>query len=492
MSFEAIVVGAGPNGLAAAIELARAGHSVLVVEAKDSIGGGARTEELTLPGFHHDVCSAIHPLGILSPFLASVPLEQRGVEWVNPPLALAHPFDDGTAAALEVGLEKTAARLAPDGAAWTSLFAPFQDARTLYAEILKPIRIPRHPLLMARFGFSAMQSTERIVSRFSGERAKAIFAGCAAHAMMPLEAAGTASFGLVLAAAAHAIGWPLPRRGSVAIIEALAAELRALGGTIRTGHHVRSLAEIPEAAEAKAIVFDVMPRSVADIAGDELPSTYADSLRRYRHGPGVFKIDWALSEPIPWKAKECSLAGTVHLGGEYGDIAASERAPHEGRAPAAPFVLVAQQSLFDDTRAPEGKHTGWAYCHVPNGSTVDMTAAIEKQLERFAPGFRDVVLARHTMNAAQVEVHNPGFIGGDIGGGENGLLQTLARPFPRWDPYATPNPRLYLASSATPPGGGVHGMCGRWAAKSALRRAFGRSAASASKVSDRRLQTRST
>jgi phytoene dehydrogenase-like protein len=425
----------------------------------------------------------------LSPFLASVSLEERGVEWVYPPLALAHPFDDGTAAALEAGIDKTASRLGPDAAEWTSLFAPFEDARTLYEEILKPVRLPRHPLLMARFGFSAMQSAERLVSRFRGERAKAIFAGCAAHAMMPLEAAGTASFGLVLTIAAHAIGWPLPRRGSVAITDALAAELRALGGTIRTGHHVRSLAELPEAEHARAIVFDVMPRAIADIAGDELPATYAGALRRYRHGPGVFKLDWALSGPIPWTAKECALAGTVHLGGEYADIAASERAPHDGRVPARPFVLVAQQSLFDETRAPGGKHTGWAYCHVPNGSTVDMTAAIEAQMERFAPGFRDLVLARHTMTARDVEAHDPGFVGGDIGGGENGLLQTLARPFLRWDPYATPNPRIYLASSATPPGGGVHGMCGSWAAKSALRRAFGKSS---SKVSARTLHARST
>ena len=485
MSYEAVVVGAGPNGLAAAIEIARAGYSVLVVESKDEIGGGAKTQELTLPGFHHDVCSAIHPLGILSPFLASVPLEKHGVEWIAPPLALAHPFDDGTAAALEAGLAETAAHLAPDEAEWTSLFEPFSDAHALYGEILKPIRFPRHPFLMARFGFAALQSTERIVSRFRGERAKAIFAGCAAHAMMPLDASGTASFGLVLAVAAHAIGWPLPRRGSVAITEALEAELRAHGGEIRTGHHVRSLAELPEAENARAIVFDVMPRALADIAGDALPATYADALRRYRHGPGVFKVDWALSGPIPWKAKECARAGTVHLGAKYDEIAASELAPHDGRVPGVPFVLCAQQSMFDETRAPEGKHTGWAYCHVPNGSTVDMTAAIEAQMERFAPGFRDLVLARHTMNAAEVQAHNPGFLGGDIGGGENGLLQTLARPFPRWDPYSTPNPRLYLASSATPPGGGVHGMCGHWAAKSALRRAFGRDS---SKVAARPLQ----
>lgn len=467
---EAVVVGAGPNGLAAAIEIARAGHSVLVVEAKEKIGGGARTEQLTLPGFHHDVCSAIHPLGILSPFLASVPLEEHGVEWINPPLALAHPFDDGTAAALESGLEATARRLEPDAAEWTRLFAPFADAPALFSEILKPLRLPAHPLMLARFGFQALQSAERLVGRFRGEHAKALFAGCAAHAMMPLESAGTSSFGLVLAVAAHHVGWPFPRRGSVAIIEALEKELRAHGGEIETGRPITSLRELP--AEAKVVLFDVMPSRLAEIAGDALPATYSSALRRYRHGPGVFKVDWALSTPIPWKAKECRCAGTVHLGADFAEIAASERAPHDRRVPARPFVLVAQQSLFDETRAPAGKHTGWAYCHVPNGSTVDMTEAIEAQVERFAPGFRDTVLARHTMNAGELEAHNAGFLGGDIGGGENGLFQTLARPFLQWDPYATPNPRLYLASSATPPGGGVHGMCGYWAAKSALRRMF--------------------
>jgi phytoene dehydrogenase-like protein len=467
---EAIVVGAGPNGLAAAIELARAGHSVLVVEAEGSIGGGARTEEITLPGFRHDICSAIHPLGILSPFLRSVPLADHGLEWIEPPLALAHPFDDGSAAALERGLAATAARLAPDTAAWADLFAPYEDdAAGLFAEILKPLRVPRRPLKMARFGFHALQSAERVAGLFRGDRARAIFAGCAGHAMMPLESPATASFGMVLAIAAHAVGWPLPRRGSIAIIEALAAELRSLGGEIRTGQRVTSLAELPA---SRVVLFDVMPRTLAAIAGDALPETYTTALRRYRHGPGVFKIDWALDGPIPWKASACGQAGTVHLGGVFEEVAASERAPHEGRVPERPLVLVVQQSLFDATRAPAGKHTGWAYCHVPNGSTVDMTAAIEAQLERFAPGFRDLVLARRTMNTAEMEAHNAGFIGGDIGGGENDLLQTLARPFPRWNPYATPNPRLYLASSATPPGGGVHGMCGFWAARAALERAF--------------------
>lgn len=469
-SYEAIVVGAGPNGLAAAIEIARAGHSVLVVEANAAIGGGTRTEELTLPGFSHDVCSAIHPLGMLSPFLASVPLTKHGVQWIEPPLALAHPLPDGTAAALTRGLAATAGGLGHDAAAWTSLFAPFDDdARALFAEILKPIRVPRRPLTMARFGFHALQSAERMIGQFREPHAAALFAGCAAHAMMPLESPGTASFGLVLAIAGHAVGWPLPRRGSSAITGALAAELRALGGVIRTGERVTSLAQLPD---AKAILFDVMPRSLAAIAGEALPASYRDQLLRYRHGPGVFKVDWALAGPIPWTAAECHRAATVHVGGPADEIAASERAPHEGRVSERPFVLVVQQSLFDDTRAPPGQHTGWAYCHVPNGSTVDMTAVIEAQIERFAPGFRDLVLARHVMNTEAVEAHDAGFVGGDIGGGENSLLQTLARPFARWNPYATPNPRLFLASSATPPGGGVHGMCGFGAARAALRSVF--------------------
>ena len=469
-TFEAVVVGAGPNGLAAAIELARAGKSVLVVEAEASIGGSARTEEVTLPGFRHDICSAIHPVGVVSPFLASLKLAERGLEWIEPPIALAHPFDDGSAATLERGLDATARGLAPDASTWTSMFSPYErDPLGFFAEVLKPVRIPGRPLKLARFGLDALQSAERLGSAFRGERARAIFTGCAAHAMMPLDAAGTASFGLVLAIAAHAVGWPLPRGGSSSIIEALAAELRSLGGEIRTSERVTSLRQLPP---SRAVVFDLMPQAVARIAGDELPASYRSALRRYRLGPGVFKIDWALREPIPWTAEACRRAGTVHLGGTAEEIIVGERAPHERRVAERPFVLVAQQSLFDDTRAPSGQHTGWAYCHVPNRSTVDMTKAIEDQIERFAPGFRDVVLARHVMPPLAMEAHNANLIGGDIGGGANDLVQTLARPLPRWDPYATPNPRLYIGSSATPPGGGVHGMCGFGAARSALRHAF--------------------
>lgn len=470
-TFEAVVVGAGPNGLAAAIELARAGRSVLVVEANETIGGGARTEALTLPGFRHDTCSAIHPLGMLSPFLRGAPLAKHGVEWIEPPLALAHPQSDGTAASLQRGLGETAEHLGRDAAAWRRLFAPFaDDPHALFAELLRPVRIPRHPLTMARFGVTALQSARGVAeASFTTERVRALFAGSAAHAMMPLATPGTAAFGMVLTIAAHAVGWPLPRGGSSAIAEALAAELRSLGGIIRTGERVRSLRELPPSA---AVLFDVMPRSLAAIAGDELPATYVDRLLRYRHGPGVFKVDWALDGPIPWTAEACRRAGTVHVGGTLDEIAASEQAPHDGRITERPFVLVAQQSLFDDTRAPAGKHTGWAYCHVPHGCAVDMTEIIERQIERFAPGFRDVILARHVMGPAALEANNASFVGGDIGGGENTLFQTLARPFLRWNPYATPNPRLFLASSATPPGGGVHGMCGYGAARAALRSVF--------------------
>jgi phytoene dehydrogenase-like protein len=470
-AFDAVVVGAGPNGLAAAIELLRAGRSVLVLEAEEVIGGGARTEELTLPGFRHDVCSAIHPLGALSPFLASLPLAENGVEWLQPDIPLAHPLDDGSAGTLLRDLDATARSLAPDTSAWKGMFGSYvDDAHAFFAEILKPVRIPSRPFMLARFGFTALQSAEHVAQAwFRGPHAQALFAGCASHSMMSLEHAGTASFGIVLAVAAHAVGWPLARGGSSRITDAMASYLRSLGGEIRTSHRVTSLSELPA---SKAVLFDVMPSSLVAIAGDALPPWYARALLRYRHGPGVFKIDWALDGPIPWTAEECRRAGTVHLGGTFEEVVASERAASERRVAGKPFVLVAQQSLFDDTRAPAGKHTGWAYCHVPNGSSVDMTDAIEAQMERFAPGFRDLVLARHVMNPAAMQRHNSNLIGGDIGGGSNDLAQTLARPIARWDPYATPNPRLYLCSSATPPGGGVHGMCGYWAARSALSRSF--------------------
>jgi len=471
-SYEAVIVGSGPNGLSAAIELARRGLSVCVLEAKETIGGGARTLELTEPGFHHDVCSAIHPVGVVSPFFKSLPLERWGVEWVYPEVALAHPFDDGDVALLQQSLEHTGETLGEDGRAYQELMRPFVErAEAFFEETLRPVRLPSHPFLMLRFALSALRScTGLAASRFRQRKAKALFAGCCAHSVLPLDQAGTASFGMVLALAAHAINWPCVRGGSQKIVEALDECLRSLGGEVRTLHPVRSMRDLPP---ARAVLLDLTPRQVVEIAGEELPGAYRRRLSRFRYGPGVFKIDWALAGPIPWKAEACRRAATVHLGATIEEIAASEDAMWRGRHPERPFVLIAQQSLFDRTRAPEGKQTGWAYCHVPHGSDVDMTERIEHQIERFAPGFRDLILARHTINSVELERHNPNMIGGDIGGGANDLLQFLARPVMRYDPYSTPNRRLYLCSSSTPPGGGVHGMCGSWAARSALRRVFG-------------------
>lgn len=471
--FDAVVVGSGPNGLSAAIELAQAGLKVCVLEAKDTIGGGARTIELTLPGFLHDVCSAIHPVGVVSPFFRALGLEKLGVEWVEPRAALAHPFDDGSAALMFKSLEETGATLGPDASSYENLMRPFVErADAFFNEILKPIRIPRHPFLMARFGLKALRSCEGLArSKFQSPRARAIFAGCAAHSVLPLDKAGTASFGLVLALAAHAIGWPCVRGGSVKIIEALAAHLRSLGGEIRASQPVRSMRDLPK---SRAILFDLTPRQILEIAGEEFPGGFRRRLARFHYGPGIFKIDWALAGPVPWKAKECALAATVHVGGTLEEIARSEEEMWRGQHPEKPFTLFAQQSLFDSSRAPEGKHTGWAYCHVPHGSDFDMTERIERQMERFAPGFRDLVLARRTMTTRDVEAHNPNMIGGDIGGGANNLAQFIARPLLRYDPYSTPNQRIYICSSSTPPGGGVHGMCGHWAARSALKRTFGK------------------
>ena len=406
-------------------------------------------------------------MGIVSPLFKALPLDRYGLEWVRSPAAVAHPFEDGTTAMLYRNVHATGETLGPDAAAWAALMKPFvRNADALFGEILRPVRIPSHPLLMARFGLLGLRSCASLVrDRFRGAKARALFAGCAAHSFLPLDAPASASFGLVLSLAAHTTEWPAVRGGSERLIEALCAHLRSLGGEIITGHRVRRLADLPA---HRTVLFDLAPRAVADIAGDAFPSAYCGSLRRFRHGPGVFKIDWALRGKIPWTAGECGQAATVHLG-SYDEIAASEGAASAGRVPERPFVLVAQQSLFDNTRAPDGSHTGWAYCHVSHGSSVDMTDRIEQQIERFAPGFRDLILARRTMAPADIENHNTNMIGGDIAGGANDLTQFLLRPLVRWNPYQTPNPRLFLCSSSTPPGGGVHGMCGYWAAQSALR-----------------------
>jgi phytoene dehydrogenase-like protein len=473
MKRDVIVVGGGPNGLAAGIQLARAGLSVLIVEAKETIGGGARTRELTLPGFRHDICSAIHPMAVVSPFFKMMPLEDFGLRWAYSPAAIAHPLDDGSAAVMQQSLERTAESLGPDGPAYKRLMKPFVDnADALFQEILRPINpVTRHPFLLARFGLTGLRTAIGVASHFKTPHARALFAGCAAHSFLPLEAAASASFGMALALAGHATGWPCAIGGSEAIIDAMAAYFRSLGGEILTNYPVRTLSDIPE---SRAVIFDLTPRQVAAIAGDELPPSYVRKLRSFRYGPGVFKVDWALDGPIPWKAEACFRAATVHVGGTIEEIAVHERKTWNGEVDERPFVLVAQQSMFDVTRAPEGKYTGWAYCHVPNGSTRDMTEPIVRQIERFAPGFRQRILATHTYNCADYEAHNANFVGGDIAGGANNLTQFLMRPFPTTDPYSTPNERLFIGSSSTPPGGGVHGMCGYWAARSVLRRVFSR------------------
>lgn len=467
-SYDAVIVGAGPNGLAAAIVLARAGHSVLVLEANETIGGGCRTAEATLPGFHHDLCAAVHPMGIVSPFFKQLPLHHQGLEWVQSHAALAHPFEDGTAAVLHRSLRDTGETIGGDAAAWAGLMQPFLDwPEVFFDEVLRPIRMPKHPVLMARFGAHALRSCTSLArARFAGARARALFAGCAAHSLLPLDAPASSAIGLVLALAAHAVDWPVVRGGSQRLVDAMAGCLRLVHGEIETSRPVRRMSDLPP---NRAVLFDLMPAAVERIAGSALPSSYRNRLRRYRHGPGVFKVDWALSGPIPWRSEACATAATVHLGATIGEIAESEDAAIRGRIAERPFVLVAQQSLFDATRAPAGAHTGWAYCHVPRGSDVDMTDRIERQIERFAPGFRDLILERRAMPPSVVEAHNANMVGGDISGGANDLRQFLFRPFLRWNPYSTPNPRLYLCSSATPPGGGVHGMCGYWAAQAALR-----------------------
>jgi phytoene dehydrogenase-like protein len=465
---DAVVVGAGPNGLAAAIALAQAGRSVLVLEAAERLGGGTRSEQLTEPGFRHDVCSAIHPLALASPFLRDLPLAEHGLSFVHPQIPLAHPLDGGDAAVLRRSPEETADGLGDDAAAYRSLMAPLADSwDAVVSDLLGPPRPPRHPLAAARFGRSAVRSAVGLAqARFAGERARALFAGNAAHSMLPLDGRATAAYGLMLLMLGHGVGWPAAVGGSQAIADALASLLRSLGGEIETGREVRSLAELDG---ARAVLLDLTPRQILRVAGGALSGRYRAALERYRYGPGVFKLDYALDGPVPWSAPACRQAGVVHVGGTLEEVARAEAEVARGRHAERPYVLVAQQSLFDASRAPAGRHTLWAYCHVPNGSDVDMTDAVERQIERFAPGFRELVRARHAMGPAAMEAHDANYVGGDINGGAGDLRQLWTRPAARRDPYTTPNPRLFVCSSSTPPGGGVHGMCGFYAARAALR-----------------------
>jgi phytoene dehydrogenase-like protein len=464
---DAVVVGSGPNGLAAAITLAEAGRRVLVVEAADEPGGGARTSELTLPGFRHDVCSAIHPLGKASPFFSSLGLERYGLEWLEPEIQAAHALGGDRAATLLRSMDETAAGLG-DRRGWRRLVGPLvQRWADLLPHLLGfPLRPPRHPIPFLKFGVRSILPAEYLTRGLLGsDESEALFAGIAAHSIAPPSRLFTGAPGLVLAAAGHTVGWPVARGGSSSIVAALVAHLESLGGKIETGHRVQRIEELPE---ADAVLFDTTPWQLVDIAGHRLPARFVRRLARFRHGSGSFKVDYALDGPVPWTAEACRTAGTVHLGGTMADVAAAETEVARGRHAEQPFVLVAQQSVVDPTRAPAGKHTLWAYCHVPFGSDVDMTERIEAQIERFAPGFRDLVLARVSKGPAALEAYSPNYRGGDIAGGASDGFQLLFRPRPSLHPYATPDPRIWLCSSSTPPGGAVHGACGHEAAKAVL------------------------
>lgn len=469
---DAVVVGSGPNGLTAAITLAEAGRSVTVLEAGDTPGGGSRSAELTRPGYVHDICSTVHALALASPAIRAMPLAAHGLELVQPELPLAHPLDDGTAALLHRSVHETGAGLGgPDERAYARLLGPLvHDADALVHELLGPLRPPRHPVAMARFGLVALQSAERLARRrFAGDHGQALLGGVAAHSMLRLDQVPSGAVGLVLMMAAHAVGWPFARGGSQRVVDAMTSYLRSLGGEVVCGTRVESLDELDG---ARAVLLDVTPRQLLAMGGHRLPGRYRRGLGRFRYGPGVFKIDWALDGPIPWRAEGVRRAGTVHLGGRLEELARSEADVTSGLVPDRPYVLLTQPTVCDPSRAPAGKHVGWAYCHVPSGCPEDMTERIEAQVERFAPGFRDLVLARSTVSAPQMEAYNANYVGGDINAGVQDLWQQFARPVARPVPYTTPDPRLFLCSSSTPPGGGVHGMSGYHAARAALRGAL--------------------
>ncbi|MBN2437294.1 MAG: NAD(P)/FAD-dependent oxidoreductase [Deltaproteobacteria bacterium] len=466
--YDAVVVGAGPNGLAAAITLGRRFNAVLLLEAAKTIGGGVRSKALTLPGFIHDVCSTVQPLSLASPFFQQIDLPQYGVEWIQPEIPLAHPFKDGSALYLHRSLEITADALGSDGRSYRRFLQPFvENAKPLMADILKPLRLPGNPLLMARFAFHGLRSLRSLAeTQFQSDRTRALFAGLAAHAMIPLEQSATAAFAIILAALAHAVGWPIIKGGSQNLADALADCFKSHGGEIITGQPIALASDLPKAA---AYFFDVTPRQLINIEGLGLTAGYCKRLARFRYGPGVYKMDWALKEPIPWKADVCRKAGTVHLGDSFGEIAASIREVCAGKVSPSPYVILAQQSLFDPSRAPAGGHTAWAYCHVPHGSAADVAKLIENKIERYAPGFREVILAKSVLSAAAMEQYNANYVGGDINGGLQDLSQLYTRPIASLNPYRTSTKNIYLCSSSTPPGGGVHGLCGYYAAQSACK-----------------------
>ena len=469
---DAVVVGAGPNGLAAAITMAAAGLSVHVVEGADTPGGGCRTEELMLPGARHDVCSTVHPLALASPFLSRLNLDKRGVRLLQPEVAFAQPLDGGRAGAVLPSVDTTADTLGSDARAWRRLFGPLAErADAIVPAVLAPMRgVPDRPLQAARFGPPAVRSAKGLARRFESEEARALIAGVSAHSMRPLDRPVTGGFGLLLGLLAQTVGWPVVEGGSQRLTDALVGVLSDLGGTVETGQWVSSLDELPR---SEAVLLDLAPTQLAALAGDRLPASYQRALRRYEYGPGVCKVDWVLSGPVPWAAEACRRAGTVHVGGTFEEVARAEAEVAAGRHADSPYVLVVQPSLVDPTRAPAGQHVLWAYCHVPNGSDVDMTERIEAQIERFAPGFRDLVVARSVLTAVDEQRLHPNYVGGDINVGAATLMQTVARPTLRWNNYRTPLRGVYLCSSATPPGGGVHGMCGEFAARTALRDVFG-------------------
>lgn len=472
-TYDALVIGSGPNGLAAAIRLALEGLRVKVYEASETIGGGTRTLELIEPGYFHDVCSAIHPMALASPFLRRLPLAEYGLELIHPDFPVAHPLDGGRAAILQRDLDATAESLGDDAHLYRRLMKPLvQNWESFTKDVLGPLGMPSHPIQLARFGFTALFPASLLALKFKQEEGAALFGGIAAHSILDLDQVTTAAIGLVLGSLGHAVGWPMPRGGSRSITDAMARYFVHLGGEIETGTKITHMNQLPH---SRAIFFNMAPRHVAALASDRLPVAYRRKLEAFRYGAGVFKIDYILREPVPWTNPDVARAGTVHLGGTFAEIGASEKEMASGIPPQKPYVLVAQQSIFDRSRVPEGsdKQTLWAYCHVPHGSTVDMTEAIEDQIERFAPGFRDVVEARVTMNALQMEAYNPNYVGGDINAGSQDILQLFSRPVSLFNPYRLPSDGLYMASSSTPPGGGVHGMGGFYAAEDALGNTFG-------------------